>query len=210
MKINPKNIILDLGGVLLNLDYQKTIDAFIQLGIKDFDELYTQLSQEHLFDEYEKGNINCQDFINGLKNYLPSEVTEQEIIDAWNAMLLDFPKERIELLEKLNSMYNLVLLSNTNKIHVEAFLKILEQENGHKSLDPFFNTVYYSCDMGMRKPDAEIFEKVCELEGFLPEETIFIDDSPQHVEGAKSIGINAFYLDVEKSNVINLLDDILL
>jgi putative hydrolase of the HAD superfamily len=207
MKI--KNVILDLGGVLLNINYQLTIDAFINLGIEDFQNLYTQANQSDLFNRFEKGKISNKEFVAGIKSYLPEAISEQEIITAWNAMLLDFPRERLDFLLELKSKYNTVLLSNTNAIHVEFFQNQLNEVYGKKSLVPFFNEVYLSCEMGMRKPDAEIFETVCKKEDFNPNDTLFIDDTIQHIEGATSIGIHAHYLDVKQTNVIDLVRSLL-
>ncbi|RFC53554.1 HAD family hydrolase [Brumimicrobium aurantiacum] len=207
MKI--KNIILDLGGVLLNLNYQLTIDAFTALGIKDFQSLYTQANQTDIFNQIEKGEIKDGDFIKGLMSFLPKNTSTEDVTNAWNAMLLNFPAERLAFLKKLKTNYNVVLLSNTNTIHLDYFHKDLKEKHGIESLDDYFDHVYFSCDMGMRKPDSEIFEEVCKKENFTPEETLFIDDSIQHVEGAKAIGINAHLLDVKKTDVIQLVRSLL-
>ena len=207
MKI--KNIILDLGGVLLNINHQLTIDAFKQLGIKDFQSLYTQANQTDLFNQFEKGEISGADFIIGVKSYLHEAITNKDIIDAWNAMLLDFPKERLDFLMELKSKYNTVLLSNTNTIHLDFFHKQLNEIYGESSLSNYFKELYFSYAMGMRKPDQEIFEALCKKEDFNPKETLFIDDSMQHIEGAKSIGIQAHHLDVKNDNVIRLVGSLL-
>lgn len=204
-----KNIVLDLGGVLLNIDYYKTIEAFKQLGIPNFEELFTQAKQEHLFDKYESGLINSDDFIEGLKKKLPSTISEEEIKSAWNAMLLDFPDERLKFLLELKQNYNTVLLSNTNPIHLEAFLKIIHKNNGIDSLENHFDKVYFSSDMGMRKPNPEIFLEVCKDQGFKPSETLFIDDTEQHVEGAKKAGLMAAHLEIKKQDIIQLLSSLL-
>jgi putative hydrolase of the HAD superfamily len=204
-----KNIILDLGGVLLNIDYYKTIEAFKDLGIPNFEELFTQAKQEHLFDKYESGLINSNDFLEGLKKKLPSTISELDIKTAWNAMLLNFPDDRLDYLIQLKQKYNTALLSNTNPIHLEAFHKIIQENNGIDSLDAFFDKVYFSSNMGMRKPSPEIFIEVCNLQGFNPSETLFIDDTLQHVEGAKKAGLKAAHLDVTNQDVIQLLDSLL-
>ncbi|WP_107040128.1 HAD family hydrolase [Brumimicrobium mesophilum] len=204
-----KNIILDLGGVLLNINYQLTIDAFIKLGIEDFEDMYTQANQSDLFNKYERGDIEADEFIEGIKLYLPENTSEKDIIAAWNAMLLDLPKNRLDYLMELKLDYKTVLLSNTNTIHMDFFHQQLFEVYGKTSLASYFNEVYFSCDLGMRKPDTEIFETICQNEGFDPNETLFIDDSIQHVEGAKSIGIQAHHLDIEKSDVITLVRSLL-
>lgn len=201
-----KNIILDLGGVLLNIDYFKTIEAFRDLGIPDFEELFTQAKQEHLFDKYESGLIDSEEFIVGLKKKLPFTISSNEITSAWNAMLLDFPSERLDFLKQLKEKYNTVLLSNTNPIHLEAFHQIIKRNNGIDSLAPYFNHVYFSSEMGMRKPSPEIFLEVCKQQNFNPEETLFIDDTEQHVLGAREAGLKALHLNVNEQDVIQLLN----
>lgn len=204
-----RNIILDLGGVLLNIDYYKTIEAFKDLGIPNFELLFTQAKQEHLFDKYESGLIDSDAFIEGLKKKLPSSISEEEIKTAWNAMLLDFPNERLEFLLELRKNYNTALLSNTNPIHLERFHKIIKANNGISSLDNYFDKVYFSSDMGKRKPSPEIFLEVCKKEGFEPSETLFIDDTEQHVEGAKKAGLKAAHLDIKNQDIIQLLSSLL-
>lgn len=207
MKI--ENIILDLGGVLLNIDYHLTIKAFKELGIKDFELLYTQAQQNKTFDSIETGHISKEEFLDYVSNFLPENTNRKEIITAWNAMLLDFPKERLDYLAQLNQKYNLVLLSNTNAIHLASFHSELKAKHGIDSLSDYFKTTYFSCNMGLRKPNPEIYRRVCELEGFNVENTLFIDDTLQHVEGAKKAGLHAYYLDVTKTNVIELLNSLL-
>lgn len=204
-----KNIILDLGGVLLNIDYHKTIESFKELGIPNFEELFTQAKQEHLFDKYESGLIDSKDFIEGLKKKLPPSISEDDIKSAWNAMLLDFPAKRLDFLLELKKEYNTFLLSNTNPIHLEAFHKIIRQNNGIESLDNHFDKVYFSSDMGNRKPNPEIFLQVCNEQKLKPSETLFIDDTEQHVEGAKKAGLKAEHLNIGKQDVIELLDSLL-
>jgi len=204
-----KNIILDLGGVLLNIDYHLTINAFKDLGITNFDEFYTQANQSDVFDLFEKGDTEAHHFIDGLTKHLPSSIQQQDIINAWNAMLLDFPKERLDFLLQLKNRYNTVLLSNTNALHLDFFHNQLKEVYGLDSLNDYFKRTYFSCDMGMRKPDPEIFLEVCQREGFNPSETLFIDDSIQHVEGAKAAGLQAYHLDIKTNNVISLLNTLL-
>jgi len=209
MKAKIKNIILDLGGVLLNIDYLRTIEAFKKLGVKHFDEMYTQAKQNELFDAFETGQINPDKFLAEIAQHLPKEIKKEEIVNAWNEMLLDFPKERLEFLSKLNKQYNLVLLSNTNVIHLEYFHKQLKTEHGIENLSNYFKNTYFSCEMGMRKPHPEIFLKVCKLESFDSSQTLFIDDTKQHVEGALTAGLHAEYLDVKNTNVIDLINSLL-
>ena len=193
-----RNIIFDLGGVILNLDPMATQKAFEKLGLADFEKHYSTIRQSGCFDDFDRGKITEKEFRAHLKNFLPATVTDEAIDHAWNAMLLDLPKERLELLESLGKKYRLFLLSNTNEIHVTAFSAYLQKTYGFSDFSSYFERWYYSCRIGKRKPDAEAFQFVLNENGLLAEETLFIDDSPQHVAGAKKIGIKSLLLPAEK------------
>ena len=197
-------IIFDLGGVILNIDYHCTISAFKALGMEQFDRHFTQLRQEHLFDLYETGRITDAAFRQGIRPHLRPEVTDDQIDDAWNAMLLNLPTERLELLRELGTGRRLFLLSNTNGIHIRAFQAQLLQTHGLPDLNEYFERVYLSYQMGLRKPDPTIFLKVCSDNNLAPAQTLFIDDSPQHVEGARMAGLRAVHL--ADKDIINLFN----
>lgn len=188
------NIIFDLGGVILNINYHLTIRAFEALGMKDFGKSFTQMNQTELFDHFERGEVSPSLFRERLKPELNPEVSDSDIDAAWNAMLLDLPEERIRLLASLKDKRRTFLLSNTNRIHVESFETDVRALLGQEGLSPLFEQTYYSCDVGMRKPEERIFRMVIEMHGLAPEETLFIDDSPQHVEGARRAGLHAYHL----------------
>jgi glucose-1-phosphatase len=189
---NKEAIIFDLGGVVINLNYQATIDAFIALGLQE-KSLYSQAKQVELFDAYEIGKISSQHFINKLLPFLNAGTTANQVVHAWNKMILDFPIERLELLENLRTKYRLFLLSNTNAIHLDCVLRQLKKVSV-KPLDFYFEKVYLSHEINMRKPNVEIFEFVCQQNNIQPEKCLFIDDSIQHIEGAKELGIDAYHL----------------
>jgi putative hydrolase of the HAD superfamily len=193
--INEKihNIIFDFGGVIINIDYEVTIEAFKKLGIDNFEALYSQASQSNLFDDIETGKISPQHFINGLLELLPSGISPNKVVHAWNAMLLDIPKGRIELLQNLSTKYRIFLLSNTNSIHIDAALRTWDKVSD-TPIESVFETIYFSHMVGMRKPNLEIFDYVCEQHKLNKQETLFIDDSIQHIEGAKKSGLHALHL----------------
>lgn len=195
MQEKPSAIIFDLGGVILNLDYGKTIDAFKKLGKSDFESLYTQAQQTGVFDLLETGRIKPEEFYAHLKPLLQPNITSKEIDKAWNAMLLDLPAERLTLLKKLAAKYRIFLFSNTNEIHYKAFREIILEEHGNENiLEEIFERTYYSHVLGMRKPHPESFEFILNQNGLEAKETLFVDDSIQHIEGAQSIGIKAIHL----------------
>jgi putative hydrolase of the HAD superfamily len=208
IKIVPKNLLFDLGGVLLNIDYNLTSKAFRNLGWDDFDEFYSQKNQQELFDQLEIGAITPKEFIHSIQKTNPN-LSDLEIIEAWNAMLLDLPFERIELLKRLKENHLLLLLSNTNAIHYEAFNGIITNQHSGLSLEELFHTTYYSHQLGKRKPHAETFEHILEMHGINASETLFIDDSIQHIEGAKEAGLMTYHLK-KGEDITQLFPDIIL
>ncbi|MBD79039.1 MAG: HAD family hydrolase [Crocinitomicaceae bacterium] len=189
-----KNIIFDLGGVILNIDYQRAIDAFIDLGITREQLQYSQQEQDALFDQLEVGKISPDEFRDGLRALSFLGLTDEEIDGAWNALLLDLPVHRIELLKSLKDKYQLFMLSNTNAIHYEGYTENLRKEHGIEGLEPLFQKTYLSHEIGRRKPDVETFEWVCKDAGIEPSETLFIDDSVQHIEAASKVGLKTHWL----------------
>lgn len=186
-----KNIIFDLGGVILDINYQATIDAFAQLGISNFSNMYSQKSQQKLFDQFETGHVSSDEFILGIQQMHSVKISDERIISAWNAMLKGVKKNKLDYIKNLRKHYRTILLSNTNEIHISAFEK---EMSNMQLLAPFkscFEKIYYSSRMGLRKPNSVCFEKVLKEQQFNPKETLFIDDSTQHIEGAKSCGIEA-------------------
>ncbi len=188
------NIIFDLGGVILNIDYHLTTQAFRKLGVHDFEKNYTQLGQSSLFDAMERGEISNVDFRNQLRHALSISANDSDLDNAWNAMLLDLPAQRLQVLAKLKESKRTFLLSNTNRIHVDSFEQSMKQAHGINDLSSLFEQTYYSCNVGMRKPEERIFRLVLDQNGLNPTETLFIDDSPQHILGARAAGLHAYHL----------------
>lgn len=191
---NIKNIIFDLGGVIINLDIDKTIAEFNKIGNTKFENIYTQAAQNKLFDLFDKGIISPEEFFEEIKKEINYNGKDEDVILAWNEMLLDVPKKRLDALVKAKQNYNTFLLSNTNEAHIAIFERNLYKQHGVKNFEDYFDKVYYSCRMNMRKPDKEIFEYVLKENNLVAEETVFIDDSIQHVKGAGACGINAYLL----------------
>lgn len=185
-----KNIIFDLGGVIINLDMHATTNAFTELAQK-YNVTQTDFHAEHpVFKEFEIGAISPQAFRNTIKDLLHKNISDAEIDFAWNAMLLDIPAERLELLSALKNKYNTFLFSNTNNIHYHAFNKILFDAHGYKLLDDFFQKAYYSHIMGKRKPNADGFLQILNENDLHPAETLFLDDTQMHLDGAAQLGIH--------------------
>jgi putative hydrolase of the HAD superfamily len=189
-----KNLIFDFGGVIIDIDFQRTIDAFRNLGAGDFDRKYGKAAQSGIFDDLDRGQISEQDFLMTLQSWLPEGTSLQQVKDAWNLIIIGIPERRIRLLESLKARYNLMLLSNTNIIHYDLYIPDLKKRYGYRDLSALFDHVFLSFKLGMRKPDREIFDHVYTATGFDRNETVFIDDSLHIVEAAQSYGIPSIWL----------------
>ena len=195
MNSNINAIIFDLGGVILNIDYNKTIESFKKIGVTDFDKLYTQAQQNHIFDKFETGKITPQDFRDYIKTIAKVNLTNKQIDNAWNAMLLDLPEHRIDVLKRISKSHQIYLYSNTNAIHLKSFRNSIEKEHGNKFLlEEIFLNTYYSHEIGMRKPNQNGFLHILNENNLNPANTLFIDDSKQHIEGAKQLGLQTVWL----------------
>ena len=136
-----KNIIFDLGGVILNINYKLTSLAFEEIGVKKFDAIYSKQQQQKKFNSFEKGEITSKEFIEYLKKQAKVVITDKQIIDSWNAMLLDLPKYRFDFINKINKKYNIYLLSNTNSIHIAGFKKIIDKNIGYNNFVNSFKRI---------------------------------------------------------------------
>ncbi len=200
-----ETILLDLGGVLIDVDYGATTRAFGALGFADFGALYSKAQQDRLFDGFETGSLDAGAFRERIRTLFRPDITDQEIDACWNAMLGSIPPARIQLLHALKERYQLLLLSNTNAIHVPAFEAIIARENNITDFKNLFHGAYYSCEIGSRKPHAEAFHHVLELHGADPSCTLFIDDSIQHVIGAREAGLCAEHLELATEDVLGMV-----
>ena len=202
-----KAIIFDLGAVILNINYQNTIDEFTKLGVNNAATFYSKKVQTNLFNQIETGMISSNKFLKALQKETKNANINQ-VEKAWNAMLLDLPDERIQLIEKLKNNYSIYLLSNTNAIHIDAIKKQLGKRKW-LAFCKLFDKMYLSHELGLRKPDVKIFEYILNEQKLKAEEVFFIDDSPQHIASAKKIGIHCHHL-LDDENIITLFPDIIL
>ncbi len=187
-------VIFDLGGVILDIDYSLTRKAFEKLGAQNFDEMYSQALADKLFRNLETGNIKAANFYSEFNKCTGLNLKPDQINEAWNAMLLTFREDSLLFLEDIKSRYRLFLLSNTNEIHYDMFKKIYHQKKRPGTFEFFFEKAYYSFEIGMRKPDSDIYEYVLETNNLKPKSTLFIDDSIQNVNAAKSQGMQTILL----------------
>lgn len=192
-------IIFDFGDIFINLDKQATIDGLKHLGLSSWNEDLDQLNIS-----FEKGHISRDAFLLGIQKQIPN-ATIDDILMAWNAVLLDFPLYRLEFLQLLSKKFRLFLLSNTDAIHIDHF----EQREGASFYGDFyqcFEKVYFSYEMGMRKPDAEIYTTLINRHELAPKRTLFVDDKKDNTDAAKALGLHVWNLQVGKEDVIELLD----
>jgi putative hydrolase of the HAD superfamily len=191
---NVKHIIFDLGNVILDIDYQLTIDAFEKLGVSDFSSHFSKQKQSDFMDDFEIGKVSEYEFIDYAKQFCAADTTANQIVEAWNALLLDIPIRRLQILQQLQLDYDLFLLSNTNIIHEKEYNKTVKETCGYENLNFFFDKVYLSHRIGMRKPNAEAFEVILNENNLKPQDTLFIDDSPQHIEAAQALGLKTIHM----------------
>ena len=191
---------------MLDIDYQKTINAFKKLGIENFEEMFSQFKADELFEKLETGEIAETDFYAEVKSRTSITVSDAEIKAAWNALILDFRTESLTYLEALSKKYKLYLLSNTNSIHLKCFKQLFTQQTGKPLLDKYFSKAYYSNEVRLRKPGTEIFDFVLEDENLVAEETLFIDDTLINIETAQKMGFKTHHLlPGEKIEMLNII-----
>lgn len=192
-------IIFDFGDIFINLDKAATIGALRKLGLSEWDEDLNQLNIQ-----FETGQISQDKFLSGIQKHIPNASID-EILNAWNAILLDFPLYRLEFLQKLSKKYRLFLLSNTDAIHIETF----EQENGISFYSDFyqcFEKVYFSFEIGMRKPNVDIFNYLLKKHELSAKRTLFIDDKKENTDAALSLGFQVWNLQVGEEDVVDLFE----
>ena len=192
-------IIFDFGDIFINLDKQATITSFEKLGLTEWND-----DLDHLNAQFETGKISRENFLFGIQKHIPN-ASIKEILAAWNATLLDFPLYRLEFLQMLSQKYRLFLLSNTDAIHIETF----EQASGvsfYRDFYQCFEKVYFSFELGLRKPNPEIFNHLISNHELSPKRTLFIDDKKENTDAAFAMGFEVWNLEVGKEDVIHLLD----
>jgi FMN phosphatase YigB (HAD superfamily) len=203
---NIKNIIFDLGAVIIPIDFEKTFQAFSLLSNIPVTEIKSRYQNNSLFLDFEKGLIGNFAFLKQLRVLLAIDntITDHQLRDAWNALLLDIPEDRINRILELTDKYRVFILSNTNPIHIKAVNQILYDFTGSPTLEEVVEHAFYSYDLGMIKPDPNIYTTALELFNLLPEETFFIDDNEDNIVAAKSVGIHAV-LATEEYTLLEIL-----
>ena len=192
MDQNIKNIVFDLGGVLIELNFERALKAFKKAGFSNIEEQLQSFNREGIFMQYELGNISSEEFRSAIREKASVALTDCEIDDMWNLILVGIPHEKLKLILELRSKYMVYLLSNTNKIHWDYTCNKAFTYHGFRVND-YFEETFLSFEMHMAKPDKAIFEKMLQDANLLPEETLFIDDSEANCKAAEEVGIHAHH-----------------
>lgn len=189
---NVKNIIFDLGDVIINIDPPRSIAAFAKRTSRQANDTANDFLTHGFFAKYERGELTEEQFYDWIKEALPYPFGFQHFADDWNVLLLDIPPQRLSLLQQLRKKYKLFLLSNTNDTHIRAVNKLLAGQHGTPGgLSAFFDKVYLSYKMGLIKPDPAIYRKVLSDSCLKAEETLFFDDNADNIAAARTTGIQA-------------------
>lgn len=190
-----KNIIFDYGNVIFNIDFGITQKTLTDLGIPHAGQFFGHRQQDAIFDLFDRGEITAAEFRNKIREAAANaSLTDDAIDKAWNAMLLGIDDGNHELLLELKSKYRTFLMSNINEIHYNFIMNYLDKHFGFEGNDHLFEKVYYSHFTGKRKPDPAFFQQLLNENNLIAAETLFIDDSPQHLESAKQLGIQTFLM----------------
>ena len=198
MSVKIKNIIFDLGGVILDIDETIVYKELEKMGISTSELTHSKEFMD-IMSKFDTGIYTAPTFRKKTKALLGQEkMTDQKFDSLWNAMLLDIPRERIEAIEKVKKHYKIFLMSNSNEIHYDLYVRDLQLRFGYNEFDELFNKSYFSFAEHLEKPDPRFFELILDHEGLLPEETLFIDDTEANINVAKSLGINTYHISREE------------
>jgi putative hydrolase of the HAD superfamily len=188
------NIVFDYGNVVINLDIDATYLAFESIGARRFSESWNEIMKSRLFQKYERGDISTPDFRNVLRKAFDSDISDDKIDWAWNQILKDMPKSRIQLLMDIKTNYRTFLLSNSNDVHYQYYLRDLQQQHQLENFDVLFEKAYFSYQQNLIKPEPEFYQKVLNNHCLKANETLFIDDLKQNIDAASALGIHTFWL----------------
>ena len=194
---NITTLIFDFGGVLINLDLNRCIQKFKDLGVSNFENNLNNYGQKGIFLEFEKGLIDIPTFRDEIRKLAQKQLTDNEIDEAWCAFLCNIPDYKIELLLQLKKKFRLLLLSNTNPLHIEISA-MDEFARFGQTMQSIFEKCYFSYEMKMVKPDAEIFEALLADAGVTAEECLFLDDGEKNILQAEKMGIQTYHVDVSE------------
>jgi putative hydrolase of the HAD superfamily len=201
-----KNIIFDLGGVLMNIDFKRTFDAFEIIGFRGAEQAFQQPDVNQLCVDFETGVYCSIEMRRKFREITGFKCNDVQFDKAWNSLLIDFPPERIRRVQELTGKYRTYLLSNTNPIHAKHFNGELHKHFGIESLDHLMDKAWYSFNLGLHKPDEKIFQKVLKASHLDPSETVYLDDFETNVRVAESLGIHGIHITASHTVIEALAD----
>lgn len=195
MQAEIKNLIFDLGGVILDLSVDSTLQAFAELSAIEKAHVLHFFKSSPGFNDYEKGLLTDAEFRQFVRALYKIDASDEQVDRCWNAMLRGIPKEKLSLLDNLKRKYKIFLLSNTNGIHLNYINNHIMPALSNRTLDSYFHTAYYSHQMKKRKPEAESYQQIIKENGLEAHETLFLDDNSDNIEGAKVVGLKTVFVD---------------
>jgi putative hydrolase of the HAD superfamily len=203
---NLKNIIFDYGNVIFEINFERTQSALLQLGITNVEAFFAHKNHNQLFDDFETNTISANEFRAGIRKAADNnDLTDQQIDDAWNSLLIGVSANNHDVLLEMKTKYRTFLLSNNNEIHYNWIIKHINENYNIDNYNDYFEKAYFSHLMNMRKPNVNIFEHVILENNLNPAETLFIDDSPQHIEGAKKAGLHTLLMNFHPEKLADFL-----
>ena len=200
---HKKALIFDFGNVIINIDFNRTFEAFQQLFGNEYDRIMQQYKQQNLHAFIESNEVTAEEMAKMFSSFSTTEFTAKQIATAWNALLLNLPEERLDLLQNLSKKYSLYLLSNTNKVHIDKIFGDLEQRFGENPLYNIFTELFLSYKMDAVKPNVELYKQVLAAIPFSADECLFFDDLQENLNGAKLLGIDG-QLVTKETGIIEL------
>lgn len=189
---NIKNIIFDLGGVIIDIDQNQIVNHLRNNGLNNT-ELLSSAEVRRTLSQFERGILSAETFRKQLCSQLNLNISAEEFDEIWNSMILDIPQRRIDLVKKLRGNYHVFLMSNSNEIHYDLFIRDLQLRFGYREFDSLFDKSFFSFDLHLCKPDPDFFIYVLDRYNMKPEETLFIDDTPENILAAQKLGIVTYH-----------------
>ena len=201
-----RNILFDFGGVIIDIDPPSVIYELMKMGVTKGLELHQHLSGHDAYVRLEKNELSPDEFRGLIRSFTGLPLTDAQIDHAWNTIIKDIPEPRMELIKRLRKKYGVYLLSNTNAIHYDYYNLYIKKNFGFERLDDVFDRAWYSFQMGLFKPDPEIFRRVLAEGNLVAEETVFIDDNEDNVSAAEKVGLKGYHLK-KGEDVVGIFED---
>jgi len=200
-----KNIVFDLGGVIIDLDRDQAVRRFEQIGVDDAEQLIDAYEQKGIFLQLEDGSINTEEFCRKLREHTGKNLSFEDITHAWMGFIVDVPQYKLDYILKLREEYKVYLLSNTNPIIQLQWAQTKRFTSAGRPLNDYFDTLYTSYEVGVTKPDRRIFEYMIQDSGMIPSETLFVDDGKSNIEVGRELGFQT-YMPLNKEDWRSAID----